>query len=68
MDQCWRNLAKRMEDEVMDPWNGGGCAKTRNTEKESGEKIAGQENSPCLENTTCSVCKASRMSQQKRTR
>ena len=25
------------------PWNGGGCAKTENTEQESGEKIAGQE-------------------------
>ena len=27
---------------------------------ESEEKIAGREFSPCSENTTCSVCKASR--------
>ena len=50
MDLCWKNLAEKMEEEVLDknkveessreafsevevpPWNGGGCAKTRNTE------------------------------------
>ena len=49
MDLCWKNLAGRMEDEVLDkykveesqrevfrgrgaPWNGGGYAKSRNTE------------------------------------
>ena len=48
MDRCWKNLAGRMEDEVLKNtrlkkakerlseaevplWNGGGCAKTRNT-------------------------------------
>ena len=58
MDQCWKNLAERMEEEVLNkykveeakkrlsevevlPWEW--CAKTRNTEYESGEKIAGQE-------------------------
>ena len=39
-------------------WNGERCAKTRNTEYENGEKIAGQEFSLCLENTTCSVSKS----------
>ena len=32
------------------------------------KKIAGQEFSPCLENTTCSVCKASRRSRRKKRR
>ena len=34
------------------PLSGGGCTKTTNTEQESGEKIAGQESSPCSESTT----------------
>ena len=61
MDQCWKNLvewkrkswtstrskkAKERPSLVEVPrWNEGGCAKSRNTE--SGEKIAGQENSVC---------------------
>ena len=48
------------------PWNGGGHAETRDTGQESGENIFGQEFSPCLENTTCSVGKASRRSQRKK--
>ena len=36
--------------------------------KECGEKTAGQSFSPSLVNTTCSVCRASRRSQQKRRR
>ena len=79
MDQCWKNLPERMEEEVLKtstrskkakkerplvievtPWNGG--------EQETGEKTAGQEFSLCSQNTTCSACKASRMSQQKRRR
>ena len=50
------------------PWNGEEYAKTGDIKLESGEKTAGQEVSPFLENTTCSVCKASRRSQQKRRR
>ena len=49
-------------------WNGGECAQIRNTEYKSGEKIAGQEFSPRLENTTCSVSKASRRSRRKKRR
>ena len=83
IDLCWKKLAERMEEEVLDKykveeskkdafrgggaslWNGGRYAKTRDTEYESGKKIAGQEISRCLENTTCSVGKASRRSQRK---
>ena len=36
-------------------WNGGVCEKTGSTEYESGEKIVGQEFSPCSSNITCSV-------------
>ena len=49
-------------------WNGGVCEKSGTTEYESGEKIVGQESSPCSENTTCSVCKASRESQRQKKR
>ena len=60
MDLFWKNLAGRMEEEVLNKyevtekrlsevevllWNGEGCAKARNTEEESGEKIAWQESS-----------------------
>ena len=41
------------------PWNGEEHAKTRHIKLESGKKIAGRDFSLCLENTTCSVCKAS---------
>ena len=80
MDQSWKNLAERMEEQVLDKYkvektkkkrllkveahfrNGEGCAKARNTEQESEEKVVGQEFSLCLENTPCSVSKASRKS------
>ena len=50
------------------PWNGGEYEGTRDIKLESGEKTARQEFSPCLENTTCTVWKANRRSQQKRRR
>ena len=56
---------KRLSEVEVLLWSGEGCAKARNTEQESGEKIAGKEFSLCLENTTCSVHKASRRSQRK---
>ena len=34
----------------------------------SGERIVGREFSPCLENTTCSVCKGSRRRERKKKR
>ena len=71
MDQCWKNLAGNIKAEVLDKNKveeskreafpaGGGCAAARNTELESGEKIAGQECSPCSESPICSVGNASR--------
>ena len=45
-------------------WNGEECKEVKKTELESEEKIVGQEFSLVLENTICSVCKASRRSQQ----
>ena len=86
MDRCWKNLAERIEEEVLDknkgeraregpskveetPRNGEEYAETRRDIKlESVEKTAGQEFSPCLEKTTCSVCKTNKRSQQKRRR
>ena len=77
MDLCWKKLAKRMEEEVLDKykveesrrlplkatlWNGEKYAETRDIKLESGEKTAWREFSPCLENTICSACKASRRS------
>ena len=44
------------------PWNGEEYAETRDIKLESGEQIVGREFSPRLDNTTCSVCKASRRS------
>ena len=44
----------------MHRWNGGGCAKTRNTEQEKGEKIAGQESSLCLEKKLAASAKQAR--------
>ena len=79
MDLCQKNLAERMEEEVLDKYTieeskkgtfkGGGNPSEwrrvrRSTELESGEKIVGQEFSFVLTNTICSVCKASRRSQQ----
>ena len=43
-------------------WNGEESEEVKNTELGSGEKIVGQEFSLFLENTICSVCKASRRS------
>ena len=77
MDLCWKKLAERMEEEVLDkykveeskrgpskveetPWNGEEYAETREIKLESGEKIAGRTFSLSSENTTCSVCTASR--------
>ena len=40
-------------------------AETREIKLESGENTVGQEFSLCSENTTCSVSKANRRSQQK---
>ena len=53
---------KRLSEVEVLLWNGEGCAKARETEQESGDKMVGQEFSPCLEITTCSVSKASRRS------
>ena len=72
-----------MEEEVLDKYkveesnkeafqrwrcslrNGGG-SEIQN--KKVGEKTVGQEFSPCLKSTICSVSKASRMSERKRKR
>ena len=72
IDQCWKKLAEEIEEEVLDKykvedskreagairWSGGVYREAGSTEHETGEKIAGQESSPCLESTTCSVGKA----------
>ena len=61
MDQCWKKLAERMEEEVLDKykaresvteaeaprWNGGVYEEAKNTGYESGAKTAGQESSLC---------------------
>ena len=62
-----RARAELLKAELI-PWNGEEYARTRDTCLEIGEKTAGQGFSPCSENTTCSLCKASRRSQQKRRR
>ena len=70
---CWKNLAERMEEEVLDKYKGKGafkgrgdplewrrvCRNKRKIKLESGGKLAGKELSLCLENTICSVCYAS---------
>ena len=48
--------------------SGGVCAEARNIGWESGEKIAGQESSPCSESTTCSGCKARKRIRRKKKR
>ena len=63
-----RKQKKRLSEVEVLPWNGEGCAKARNTDYESGEKIGAQEFSLWSENTTCSVNKASRRSERKRKR
>ena len=74
VDQCWKRLVERVEEEVLDKykvedskreacrgrgnpleWRLVRRGKKYRIEK---VKIAGQESSPCLENTTCSVGKA----------
>ena len=37
------SIREALSEVEVHPWNGGGCANTRNTEQESGEKIAGQD-------------------------
>ena len=66
-----------MEEEVLDkykvednkrerfPVGVEACAQKQETQQKSGEKIAGQDSSPCSESITCSVCTASRTSQRK---
>ena len=73
MDVCWKNLAGRMEEKVLDKFE---------VEESKSEAFRGRgaplewrrvrKNnklySPCLENTTCSVCKESRRSLRKKKR
>ena len=70
MDFCWKDLAERMEEEVLDKYKVEeskrkafrGRGASLEWRRESGEF------SPSLENTTCSVSKASRRSQWKKRR
>ena len=67
-----------MEEEVLDKYkvedsnrdaNGGrgSCEAAKSTGQESGEKTAGQESSPCSENTTCNdSTEGEEMKRQKR--
>ena len=75
MDLFWKNLVVRMEEEVLDKYkveeSKRGAYKGRERRRvcrNKREKSVGQELTPCFENTTCSVCKGSRRSQQKRRR
>ena len=71
MDQCWKKLAEKIEEEVLDKykvegtteaeapfWNGVVYEEAGSTEYESGEKIVWQEFSLSSENSTCCVCEA----------
>ena len=79
MDECWKNLAGKIQGEVVgkrnvedserEAFKGRGAPlewrRVRRSKKhriKNGEKIAGQESSPCSESTTCRICKASRRS------
>ena len=81
MDLCWKNLAERMEEEVLDkykveeskrkafrgrgdPWNGGGCAKTKSKQK----RLLGNNFSLFRECNLQRLQKASRRSQRKKKR
>ena len=62
-----KKAKERLSEVEVHPWNEGGCAKTRNTGYESGEKIAGRDFFLVyLEHIPCSVCNASRRSQRKK--
>ena len=72
--KSWKNKrskkAQERPSEVdVPPWNGGGCAKIRKTEEESGEMIAEQEIFPSLERLQCmqeDSTEEEEMKQQKR--
>ena len=82
MDLCFKNFwlrkwsrevldkykGQREQESEMTLWNGEEWEKVRDIKLVIGEKTAGQDFSPSLENTTCSVCKASMRNQQKRRR
>ena len=82
MNQCWKMLADRMEEEVLDKYNfeesnreafgGRGAVEWRRVRKNKKYRIRewGEDcwarTSLCSENTTFSVCNASRWSQRKK--
>ena len=86
MDQCWRNLAERIEEEVLDKYkveegkreafrgggdalHGGECAKEQEIQNKKVERrLLGKNFLFVWRIQSCSDCKASRMSQQKRRR
>ena len=73
MDQCWKKLAEKIEEEVLDRYKSGRQQKrslqrlglfvgmeacAKEQKYKSEEKIVGQEFSLCSEKKTCGVCKA----------
>ena len=72
IDQCWKKFAKKSEwtstrsrtakerhtEAETLRWDGDVYVEAGSTKYENGEKIVGQESSPCSESTTCSVGKA----------
>ena len=64
----WRTPKEVLAEAEAQFWNGVVYEEAGSTEYESGEKTVGQEFSLCSENTTCSVCEASRRSYNGRRR
>ena len=83
IDQCWRNLAGRMEEELMENYKVEeskreafrgkvlfgmeGAQKQEIQNKKVGRRLLGHI-FPCLKNTNCSVCNVSSRSHGKKKR
>ena len=63
-----RRKQKRPSEVEVPSWNGGGYAKTRDTENKKWEKVVGEKFLFVVESTTCRRCNVSKRSQRKKKR